>query len=100
MEYVPWRLVVVVVVVPFTMTATPERAVPCSLVTFPVTVFCCADACAAMRNSPTNTMSGLVFIWRVPGFGVTCGSPAVQVAGRGYVTVELRKPLPPDAGGR
>ena len=52
------------------MTETPDKGAPCSLVTLPVTVFCCATAGALTRNNPINAMSILVFmdtVYRVLG---------------------------------
>jgi len=42
------------VVVPLTVTETPDRGVPCSLVTFPVIVRCCANAGPATSMSANN----------------------------------------------
>jgi hypothetical protein len=43
-------------------TDTPDTGAPVSLVTFPVTVFCWAEARDVTRKRPINTMSSLFFI--------------------------------------
>src|SRR3954467_3984934 len=43
--------------VPLTMIDTSGSGVPASLVILPVIVLCCADACAATRNTGNSIMS-------------------------------------------
>src|SRR5438105_15688609 len=62
------------------MIVASGKGVPCSLVTFPVTVFCCADAAPAKKNTPVRTTNAAFLILtctavRVQGFGGRRRSP-------------------------
>src|SRR2546430_5927396 len=47
---------------PFTETVTPLSGVPCSLVTLPVIVFCCARRGGATRRVPSSTTNSRVLM--------------------------------------
>src|SRR5438128_2511109 len=50
-------------------TATPDKGAPCSLVTLPVTVFCCETAWGATQSIPSNVMTTPLFIMSPAGVG-------------------------------
>src|SRR5438046_4074266 len=50
-------------------TDTPDKGAPCSLVTLPVTVFCCETAWGATQSIPSNAMTTPFFIMRPAGVG-------------------------------
>src|SRR3989475_11870061 len=50
-------------------TDTPDKGAPCSLVTLPVTVFCCETAWGATQSIPSNAMTTHFFIMSPAGVG-------------------------------
>src|SRR6476659_10029954 len=69
------------------MIDTSGRGVPASLVIFPVIVLCCADACAATRNTGNSIMSTRLIMRSTGMEGMGCTG----------VLVELEEMLPPSA---
>src|SRR4051812_35820561 len=74
--------VVAPVFVPLIRTVTPDKAAPASLVTLPVTVFCCANASAGKSSIPINAESTLFFMWTCTGVCRT-GTIGQRVVGWG-----------------
>src|ERR1051325_2978294 len=67
-EYAPWLFVAVLFPVPLTATVTPASGAPCSLVTVPVMVLCCANARGATRSIPTNSVTARLAMMTATGF--------------------------------